>query len=206
MHATRYFPSQALLTAVAALACLGAAPAAQALVAGPVLSIYNFTGNCSDCTLDSPPQIGTLVLQDYSAGTAIDFSHFVSFSYRGSNLVDRYSVTLTGDDGNPATVWDYTLAPNSSDFISGNLPAAPGAARFMLGWEDGLGFQTATDGQWFTCARGPAGYSSGTCTTVINNDIGSGSWSSTPVPEPAAALLLTLGLLGLGAAARRQRN
>lgn len=205
MHFTRFMTSKPLFTALAALGCLGAAPTAHALAAVPTLSTFTFSGGCGDCTLDAPPMIGTLVLQDYTPGTAIDFSHFVSFSYRGSDLVYRYSVTLTGDDGNAATL-DYTLMPATSDFISGNLPAAPGNARFMLGWEDGLGFQTATDGQWFTCARGPAGYSSGSCTVVINNDIGSGSWSTTPVPEPANALLLTLGLLGLGAVARRQRR
>ena len=65
-----------LFAALTVLASLGAAPSAQALVFIPTLSTYTFSGNCSDCVLNDAPLIGTLVLQDYTPGTAIDFSHF----------------------------------------------------------------------------------------------------------------------------------
>ena len=55
--------SRTLVSASLAAAGLLAAGSALAVVAGPPQTTVYFTGECSDCTLLSPPEIGTLVLE-----------------------------------------------------------------------------------------------------------------------------------------------
>lgn len=179
---------------------------AAALVLGPPQSTYFFTGTCSDCTLDSPPAIGTLVLEGYTPGDAIQNLNFVSFAYDGSNLVDPYSVTRNDVAVRNPSLRNFGFDPTGgSDLAAGAVPAAGGAARFQLRFSDNLKFETALDGQWFTCAPKGAVFYSGSCNLVINNDHGSGGRSTSAVPEPGSYALMGLGLLGLAGLRRSLR-
>lgn len=184
------------MLAAAALAGAGllAPPAALALAAAAPQTTYHFSGVCTDCTLDSPPSIGTLVLQGYSPGDLIQAGNFVSFTYNGSNLVFPFTVNAA----------DLSPFPGSADVLTGAMPAVGGAAAFRVVFQDGIGFESTTAGDWFACAPGPAGYNSGSCNLLRHNDVGTGTWSTTAVPEPASFVLMGLGILG-GAGLRRLR-
>src|SRR5689334_11312287 len=71
-------------------------------------SSYQFVGNCSDC---AGTAMATLVLQNYTPGSALNNSDFVSLTY-SSNLLN------------------FTLLANESPSITGSLPASlPGHAQ-----------------------------------------------------------------------------
>ena len=147
-------------------------------------STYYFNGVCDDCNLDdSSGLIGTLVLESYAEGTAIDLSNFVSFTYVGSNLVFPYVVTQASGIGDLGGVIG---------------PAFDAPHNFFVDWEDGLRFETFDTGEWYTCANGVR-YYSGTCDFILNQDLGAGDWSQTPavVPIPAAAWLFGSAMIGL---------
>lgn len=191
------------LLAAAATVLAGAGAQATVLTT-PVLSTYYFNANCTDCAeaanVATYGVLGTLVLQDYTAGSAIAIENFVSFDYSGSNLA-------------PA----FTITPGNFPTVSGSIPdGLPSPAEFVIEYGDRLGFHAHPDGSWFVCAPGTsAPYASqASCTDMWNNDTGTGQFGLTNttvlgpgdplnVPEPASALLVGLGLWA--ASSRRRR-
>ena len=169
--------------------------ASQAVVAvNPDQLVYSFYGTCSDCTLNSLPgePIATLVLDgEYISGAPIEVADIVSFSYVGSNLVDAYSAT-----GDAAVIFDPEALTDIS-VASGAMTPGAGPKDFAITFSDNYRFESTSSGSWFTCAPGANGPYSGTCTYLINNDFGAGSWIA-PIPEPTSWGLMALGLAGLG--------
>jgi hypothetical protein len=192
-----------LVSAGLASAGLLASGSALAFVMGPPQTTFYFTGSCTDCTLNSSPNIGTLVLEGYTPGDAITETNFVAFAYNGSNLVDAFTVTRSDVTPFLGVGTGYTFSADSSDTVSGAVPAAGGHAAFRISFADVIGFESTTAGAWFACAPGPSGYNSGSCDLFHHNDVGTGAWSTSAVPEPASYALMGLGVLGLAALRRR---
>ena len=205
LHGSRFL--QALVLAFSLLGGLGAASQAQAVTTAPVLSTFDWVGSCSDCTSFGNPGneivSARLTLQNYTPGDDIDMGHFVSFSYFGSNLVDPYTVAVGAEFSFADRIFNTDFAQ-----VVGNIGAVPSPHRFELVFEDGLHFQTQTDGTWSTCAPGGSGYASGTCVAFVfttHSDFGSaGTFSAAPVPEPGVWAMLVAGL-GMLAVVRRRR-
>jgi len=135
---------------------------------------FTFVGKCSDC---SGTGNATLVLSDYTLGTDLLNSNFVSFSYAGTNLQSAFIVT-------------------SSDisYFFGKINAAlPGYENVYL-QTSSITFQSINNGQW--CVGPDCGSDQGSL----------GTWSEaiTPAPEPAAIALVGSSVLGLAAARRRR--
>ena len=195
-----------VLLALSLVGGIGVSGPAQAVVSVPVpvLSTFEWVGDCSDCTAIGNPastQVSaTLVLQDYTPGDAISLGHLVSFSYSGSNLVNPYTVT-----------------PDSFVYyIAGSITSTQGPGHFELVWLDGLHFETqVTNGAWSTCAPGinpangqPIFYGGSNCdfARTVNTDFGTGgTFTTAAVPEPGVWAMLCAGL-GLLALARRRRE
>jgi hypothetical protein len=78
-------------------------------------TVFDFTGNCTDC---SGVGTGVLTLQNYTAGAAIDPNNFVSFTY-ASNLA---TISITDNE------LDYTLAATATtgaqSFVSSMGPGS----------------------------------------------------------------------------------
>jgi hypothetical protein len=104
-----------------------------ALPAMPVAAAnatYQFTGQCSDCTGTG---VGTLVLQNYVAGTPLTNANFVSFTYV-SNLLS------------------YSLAQGENPNLSGAIPASlPAAAQVQINGP-GNKVLTSNSGSGYWCA------------------------------------------------------
>jgi len=140
--------------------------------------VYKFSGICTDCggTLAS----GTLVLQNYTPGTNIVGSNYVSFSY-SSDLFPSFA---------------FVGAPIAA---LGILPANTGAANFTL---IGPSTQSSSLHPYFAFAS-----SSGDGTwSLVGLDVGTnGIWTLSAVPD-AATWTMTIGGFGaIGAAMRRRR-
>jgi hypothetical protein len=140
---------------------------------------YKFIGQCADC---SGTGIGYLTLSDYTLGTDLSNSNFVSFTYQ-SNLIDP-AISYTG----------IGSALDQIDTIIGKIPSSlPSIADVQLIRTISAGpvivFESTTSGYW--CASAEPTYE---CVS----DYGfSHSWSVTPIP-PALPLCATgLGALGL---------
>jgi hypothetical protein len=173
---------------------LGTLCVAAALFAGlsqasaiPVYSTFTFTGDCGDCTGQGT---GTLVLQNYTLGDALETSNFVSFTY-SSNLLN-----ITGD----------SLDLDDDAGLDGILPVdLPGPANVDIyalvvvpGCSDCTEYEFESfiteDAQW----------------SVGEYDYGTnGIWSAaanTAVPEPSSLVMLAAGLAGLVVWRQRRRS
>ena len=54
---------------------------------------FTFTGACTDCYDGHASVSATLVLSNYTLGSAIGVGNFVSFTYNGSDLILPFTVT-----------------------------------------------------------------------------------------------------------------
>jgi hypothetical protein len=145
-------------------------------VAGPanalipiILSEFTFTGACAvdDCTGDG---IGVLTLENYSLGSPIHTSNFVSFSYK-SNLT---SLSLSASDVSE---------------VSGSLPAIlPATATVEILVAEVVPFFSSVDGRWCTDCANDQGQTS----------IWSAGAAAGEAPEPATWAMMLLGFAGLG--------
>lgn len=149
------------------LAAFGQLPL-QATIVNP-FSTFTFTGDCLDCF---PQGHGTLILQNYTLGNAVDITNFVSFSY-SSNLT---SFILSGTGGGAGQVSAF----------SGSLPAMlPAFADINMDSESMQIFNTSSSGSWCAGFNG------------CNLDFGdNGVWTSA-IPEPASLALTFTGFAGL---------
>jgi hypothetical protein len=112
-------------------------------------------------------------------------------------------------------LYDSSAGPFGTQFatVSGSIGELPGPYRFAIIFDDGLFFQTQTDGSWSTCAPKTVGgiltyYGGGTCNTFppTQTDLGNAAAfsSAAPVPEPGVWAMLCAGL-GVLACMRRPR-
>lgn len=152
-----------------------AAPGASAVTVAPANSVFDFNGVCSDCT---GVVHGRLTLANYTLGSQITSSNFVSFFYDGSDIMGSFSIR-----------------PSESLLATGSITAAAPAGQDVY-LDDGIhNFFTDHGGGW---SIGEGGR---------NADYGSvHSFAlAATVPEPASLALLLAGVISAGLASRRQR-
>ena len=183
LRTIKHWSAAAALT----LATLGVAPVSVAGFVDPAAPTptsgiditFNWSGTCTDCIQGDVESVtGTLMLKEFIANTALSTSNFVSFTYDGSNILPKFTIT----------------SEEASD-MSGTLTAdGTVASEFLLTWfftfPGGSGplvanfFQVETNGNWLLDYQYPGVDDMGT-----NGQFG--------VPTPATALLLPLGLVAL---------
>jgi PEP-CTERM motif len=180
-----------------------------------VISNFDIVANCQDCATvanQSSFQVtGNLKLSNYSLGDTITLSNFSSFTYDGSNIINPFSITSSGDDGNPLT---RDFATSTVYDISGAITANNSPNDFLISFDDGLFFRTFSDGAWAACAPGGAGYYSGSNCQILmvfnGGDADNGDSAiynpSTNVPAPATLGLLCLGLAASSLARRKHQD
>jgi hypothetical protein len=146
-------------------------------------SVYTFTATCTDCS----NVLGTLTLKDYTPGTQLQDSNFVSLVYSSSVI----SPALDIEDAH----------------ISGVLPEN-GTARFAFDGFSATGLifdghvyneilmDTFVDGSW----------SIGPDASVLDFGPSHNFALQAAVPEPSTWMTLLLGFCGLGLLARRRRH
>lgn len=174
------YRKQLALAAAAATLIFSAAMAHATAMATPDIT-YKWTGDCLDCNhpLDTAtPATATLRLHNYTPGTALtSTSQVISFQY--DSLL-------------------YSLGTTTPFFVSGNIPAAGGAAAFDIKWLSGsqandfYEFHTYPNGRWLFWKD------------FVPADMGTNSNFHAQAPEPATAVLLGLSLAGLGFSRRKQ--
>ncbi len=118
-------PLALVLSALATIAAM--ALPAQAVAQD---TVYNFSGSCSDCQI----QANQLTLQNYTPGSALSASNFVSFTYQSDQLT--FTVTQNELDFNtigiPGTS-PFVSGPISTNIgLTGALGATAGPADFYL--------------------------------------------------------------------------
>lgn len=189
------------IAAVAVAALMGLASfSARATIVDYTTTLF-FSGNCIDCALaagtDNYAVTGKLVLQgeNFFQNEKLNESHFVSFSYSGSNLFDAYEITK-------ADMPFFSAQFNS--FISIEKDVGDGTFIYFAyapaawGWDPGFVLGLSGDnGPWSTgIGSYEADYGDGGAWQVVDAD--------NNVPEPATSMLLGAALVGLWVNRRRQ--
>ena len=145
---------------------------------------FTFTGTCAANDLCVGQGVGSLVLTDYTLGSALNASNFVSFSYSSSYIP---SMTITS----------ASELSQFSGTISNNLPN-PEAIDILT--VSGEIFLSGTNGFWCTS----------TTAADCHNDMGTTSvWDvqrsldTTDVPEPGS---IAMGMIGIAALAMLRKK
>jgi hypothetical protein len=133
-------------------------------------TVYDFSGNCSDCQNTGA---GVLTLQNYTAGTSLNASNFVSFTYT-SNLL-TFNVTQSELDFN-------TIG------IAGTTPVVSGPSSVGLGLSGALGATAGPADFYFNASvtQGSANYSINFDSCIDNCGSGltsPGEWQIIPAAE-----------------------
>lgn len=129
---------------------------------------FHFSGTCTDC---SGTATATLLLAgNYTLGTPITTSNFVSFTYNGTNLTGAFTYN--------------TATPGLS--VSGSMSNIPGQNTFYIVNNLGVFFTSGLNGGW---SVGLTDLGTGGTWT------GTGAVSATPAPS--TSLLLAMGLMSL---------
>lgn len=165
-----YFPRLAAVLLPVALSL--ASPAARA----DTLSTFDFSGTCSDCTGSGT---AALVLNNYTLGTAISASNFVSFTYNGTDLLAAFTITASPD----------VVVQGSID------EPLPGPETFAV-FGDENDFSSSSTGFWCVGGGCVADYGF-THVWMTTTD------ATASVPEPMTIALLGGGLIGLAAVRRK---
>ena len=187
-----------------ALLLIGSAPTVAN--AAPIsTTTFAFSGLCDDCAgalVGSGPfhalndgvsqsVTGTLVLQNFVPGVALDISNFSSFTYNGSSILLPFTVsggtTVTGLAGS-LDASGTVLSTFALNFL---VPTPPGLTTtgglFFCG---ACVFAVLPDGQWVLAQ----GTDRGT----------NGVFSLAPIPEPGSLALSAVALAGLAGMRRRR--
>lgn len=158
------------------LAALAAFVGLMSLAAPAAATTFKFTGLCTDCT---GLGTGTLVLKNYTFGSTLTTSNFVSFSYN-SNLLS-YSLSsvddLTGSLG--ATTGPAFVVLHGGGYAFGSFPLGPVLSPWCTGSSATCGFDYGFFSSWSTAGS---------------------------VPEPAIWGTMILGFGLLGASMRQSRR
>ena len=158
-------PNLLHLSAFALAASLAAIAPARAVTTTAIVSTFDFSGTCSDCT---GAGTGELKLGNYNLGDAITANNFLSFVYNGTNLLPAFSITAADASG-----------------LSGSMSAPlPGAEDFSVVGNDG-DFTSQANGFWCVGGACYADYGFSHSWTAVQTI----STTPTGVPEPMSPRL-----------------
>jgi hypothetical protein len=141
------------------------------------VSVYEFTGECTDC---SNP-VGYLTLDNYTPGTALSLSNFVSFVYTSS-------------------VFQTPLIFTDVYLIRGSLPEnGPATTAFIDLWSASVPdyiFATSATGNWSLYRD----------TSILDYGPSHNFALQSAVPEPSTWAMVIVGFAGVGFIAYRRKS
>lgn len=149
-----------------------------AMQADPIDVTYQFAGVCSDCIGTG---IGSLTLVNYTPGTSLSSTNFVSFTYSSSVL--SFSI--------PA-------APTDPVILAGMLPGSlPGPATVELLDAGTVMFSSLGNSAGAWCAGADCASDEGSTSTWVTTS------ETSAVPEPATVIPVAAAIFCIGLVRRR---